>query len=125
MMCVKLFYQTRISSQAETSTASNNGIPSVSVACRSSRPDLFQWAAVMPPFTRRCISTAENLVESASQDSSACVSDVAPRIKFKRLDKTAKHIMQACILTLVLLEINNNFFFFVILIVVGIVLHRF
>ena len=43
---------------------------------------------------------AENLVESASQDSSACVSDVAARIKFKRLDKTAKHIMQACILIL-------------------------
>jgi large subunit ribosomal protein L19 len=102
MMRVKLLYQTRISSQAETSTASNNGIPLVSVACRSSRPDLFQWAAVMPPFIHRSFSTAENLVESASQDSSACVSDVAPRIKFKRLDKTAKHIMQACILALVL-----------------------
>ncbi|KAE8076952.1 hypothetical protein FH972_015569 [Carpinus fangiana] len=91
---------TRIGSQTETSTASSNGILSVSVACRSSRPDLFQRAAVMPPFICRCFSTAENLVESASQDSSACVSDVAPHIKFKRLDKTAKHIMQACILIL-------------------------
>jgi large subunit ribosomal protein L19 len=100
MMCVKLLYQTRIGSQAETSTASSNGILSVSVGCRSSRPDLFQRAAVTPPFICRCFSMAENLVESASQDSSACVSDVAPRIKFKRLDKTAKHIMQACILIL-------------------------
>lgn len=84
---------TRIGSQPEMPTPSNNGIPSVSVSC-SSRPGLLHWAAVLPPFTSRCITTVGNNVESASRDSSASISDVTPRIKFKRLDKTSKHIMQ-------------------------------
>ncbi|KAB1224775.1 50S ribosomal protein L19, chloroplastic [Morella rubra] len=58
-----------------------------SVACRGSQP----WLA---PLTSRWFSTAENRVESDSHDSSASIFDVAPRIKFKRLDKTAKNIMQ-------------------------------
>lgn len=81
-------------SQAAMATPSNNGMPSVSVSSRSSRPVLLHWAAVLPPFSSRCITTVENTVESASQDSSASIPDVTPRIKFKRLDKTAKHIMQ-------------------------------
>ncbi|XP_023878453.1 large ribosomal subunit protein bL19cy [Quercus suber] len=85
---------TRISSQAAMATPFNNGMPSVSVSSRSSRPVLLHWAAVLPPFSSRCITTVENTVESASQDSSASIPDVTPRIKFKRLDKTAKHIMQ-------------------------------
>lgn len=85
---------TRIGSQAAMATPSNNGIPSVSVSSRSSRPGLLHWAAVLPAFTSRCIATVENTVESASQDSSASIPDATPRIKFKRLDKTAKHIMQ-------------------------------
>ena len=83
-------------------TPSNNGLPSVSVSCRSSRAGLFQWAAVLPRFTSRGITTFGNPVESVSQDYSSSVSDLAPRIKFKRLDKTAKNIMQACIFALVL-----------------------
>ncbi|KAJ0104941.1 hypothetical protein Patl1_18145 [Pistacia atlantica] len=44
-------------------------------------------------FASRCITTMGNSDASASQDFSA-----TPRIKFKRLDKTARHIMQARIL---------------------------
>nr|POE78278.1 50s ribosomal protein l19, chloroplastic [Quercus suber] len=94
MMFTNLFLQTRIGSQAAMATPTNNGMPSVSVSSRSSRPVLLHWAAVLPPFSSRCITTVENTVESASQDSSASIPDVTPRIKFKRLDKTAKHIMQ-------------------------------
>lgn len=35
-----------------------------------------------------------NPAEASSEDSTAPVADVPPRIKFKRLDKTARHIMQ-------------------------------
>ncbi|KAK0587121.1 hypothetical protein LWI29_017731 [Acer saccharum] len=60
----------------------------------SNKPGLFQSAIMKPHFCSRCITTVGNPVESASQDTPAAVSDVAPRIKFKRLDKTARHIMQ-------------------------------
>lgn len=104
MMPTNLFQQIRIGSQAVPPTPSNNGLPSVSVSCRSSRAGLFQWAAVLPRFTCRGITTFGNPVESVSQDYSSSVSDLAPRLKFKRLDKTAKNIMQACIFALVLQE---------------------
>ncbi|KAG2702480.1 hypothetical protein I3843_06G085600 [Carya illinoinensis] len=91
--CRPALAYTRIGSQAETSTPSSNGMPLVSTSCISSQLDLYQSGGWIPSFGSRCISTVENNVESASQDS-ASVSDVAPRIKFKRLDKTAKHIMQ-------------------------------
>ena len=45
----------------------------------------------------RCITTTNNSGDSVAQDATDKVCDVAPHIKFKRLDKTAKHIMQACI----------------------------
>ncbi|KAK7836845.1 50s ribosomal protein l19, partial [Quercus suber] len=67
---------TRIGSQAAMATPSNNGMPSVSVSSRSSRPVLLHWAAVLPPFSSRCITTVENTVESASQDSSASIPDI-------------------------------------------------
>lgn len=52
---------------------------------------LSQRMGVMPPFASRWLST--NV--SAAQDSSVPVTDVAPpRIKFKRLDKQARNIMQ-------------------------------
>ncbi|XP_075663403.1 uncharacterized protein LOC142632983 [Castanea sativa] len=51
-------------------------------------------AAVLPRFTSRGITTFGNPVESVSQDYSSSVSDLAPCLKFKRLDKTAKNIMQ-------------------------------
>ncbi|KAJ6882316.1 50S ribosomal protein L19-1 [Populus alba x Populus x berolinensis] len=42
----------------------------------------------------RSMTTVGNPAEASSEDSSAPVADVPPRIKFKRLDKTARHIMQ-------------------------------
>lgn len=73
---------------------SNNGLASV---LGSSRLASFQQAsAPVPPFFNRFMSTETNPVGSSSQDSSTSEPDVPPRIKFKRLDKTARHIMQAC-----------------------------
>ncbi|GAY47286.1 hypothetical protein CUMW_103400 [Citrus unshiu] len=63
---------------------------------RTSGPGLFPPAMMEPHFANRCISTSESSVESASYPPAAASSDLAPRIKFKRLDKTARHIMQAC-----------------------------
>ncbi|KAI9173359.1 hypothetical protein LWI28_000219 [Acer negundo] len=60
----------------------------------SNKPCLFQSAIMKPHFCSRCMTTVGNPVESTSHDTPAAVSDVAPRIKFKRLDKTARHIMQ-------------------------------
>ncbi|KAL6972583.1 hypothetical protein U1Q18_026756 [Sarracenia purpurea var. burkii] len=42
----------------------------------------------------RCITTMNDSGDSVAQDATDSVSNVTPRIKFKRLDKTAKHIMQ-------------------------------
>ncbi|XP_024173945.1 50S ribosomal protein L19, chloroplastic-like [Rosa chinensis] len=75
-------------SQTETLTCSSSAL-----LIRSPQPGLLQWAAVSPPFPSRCITTVGNTVESATQDSTTEL-DAPPRIKFKRLDKTAKHIMQ-------------------------------
>ncbi|XP_057950683.1 large ribosomal subunit protein bL19cz-like [Malania oleifera] len=73
----------------------NFAIRSLSAVARESfRPGWFQWTAVVPNLSSRHLSTMGNPVESVLQDSSASISDVAPRIKFKRLSKTAKHIMQ-------------------------------
>ncbi|GAB2269339.1 hypothetical protein Dimus_004259 [Dionaea muscipula] len=45
-------------------------------------------------FSQRCFTTVVNPVESVSQNSSTPTADTPPRIKFKRLDKTARNIMQ-------------------------------
>ncbi|GAB2275338.1 hypothetical protein Dimus_010100 [Dionaea muscipula] len=45
-------------------------------------------------FPQRCFMTAVNPAESVSQDCSTPTADMPPRIKFKRLDKTARNIMQ-------------------------------
>lgn len=42
----------------------------------------------------RSMTTVGNSAEASPKDSPAPVADVPPRIKFKRLDKTARHIMQ-------------------------------
>lgn len=73
----------------------------------SPRPGFAQLAAVSPPFPSRCITTGGNPGESAIHDPTMSASEVAPRIKFKRLDKTAKHIMQACVYLLVVIAIHN------------------
>ncbi|XP_060671424.1 large ribosomal subunit protein bL19c isoform X2 [Ziziphus jujuba] len=86
--------QTNASCQTETSTIYSNGLLSVSASLRNHLPQFVRCAPVLPPFPSRCITTVGNSVESASKDTSASISDVPPRIKFKRLDKTARHIMQ-------------------------------
>ena len=83
--------------QTELSTLSkNNGVASVLLCNGVPRPALFQLATMVPNSPSRCISTMGEAGKSISQDASTSISDVAPRIKFKRLDKTARHIMQAC-----------------------------
>ncbi|VVB14157.1 unnamed protein product [Arabis nemorensis] len=55
-------------------------------------------SAVVPKqnftYSSRCFSTIGDSVQSTLQASPESASDVPQRIKFKRLDKTAKHIMQ-------------------------------
>ncbi|KAH7544707.1 hypothetical protein FEM48_Zijuj01G0014800 [Ziziphus jujuba var. spinosa] len=96
--------KTNASCQTETSTIYSNGLLSVSASLRNHLPQFVRCAPVLPPFPSRCITTVGNSVESASKDTSASISDVPPRIKFKRLDKTARHIMQASIHLLDILD---------------------
>ncbi|EOY22267.1 Ribosomal protein L19 family protein isoform 3 [Theobroma cacao] len=63
-------------------------LPGCSGGC--SMPGLSQLAAMMSTCSSRSMTTAA----SPTPDSSQSVTDVPPRIKFKRLDKTAKHILQ-------------------------------
>ncbi|XP_022735847.1 uncharacterized protein LOC111289245 isoform X2 [Durio zibethinus] len=53
-------------------------------------PSLSPLAAMMSTSSSRCMTTDA----SSTLDSSESVTDVPSRIKFKRLDKTARHIMQ-------------------------------
>lgn len=69
----------------------NEGVSSLSSL--NQRPSLLQMAAMMPHFPRRGIATEGHSVETPSPSSGLPV-DPPARIKFKRLDKTAKHIMQ-------------------------------
>ncbi|KAG8475837.1 hypothetical protein CXB51_032754 [Gossypium anomalum] len=76
-------YQTRFGSRTEElmSRGSSGGFPV---------PGLSPLAGMVSTSSSRCMTTAA----STTMDSSESVTDVPPRIKFKRLDKTAKHIMQ-------------------------------
>ncbi|KAJ0527784.1 putative ribosomal protein L19 [Helianthus annuus] len=56
---------------------------------------LFWGAHVLTRLTTRGITTLDESQKSESQDASTIATEVVPRIKFKRLDKTATHIMQA------------------------------
>ncbi|EEF42557.1 50S ribosomal protein L19, putative [Ricinus communis] len=60
--------------------------------CRSS--SLCFRKDAIPPLPRRNMTTTGNSVESATTVPSASTVNAAPNIKFKRLDKTARHIMQ-------------------------------
>ncbi|KAJ7981668.1 50S ribosomal protein L19, chloroplastic-like [Quillaja saponaria] len=83
---------TRICSQTEAlSCNSNNGVATL---FGGSRIGLFQQEPLLHPLHIRSIATQINSLEATSQDASFPMSDVAPRIKFKRLDKTAGHIMK-------------------------------
>ncbi|RYQ96943.1 hypothetical protein Ahy_B08g092889 [Arachis hypogaea] len=80
-------------SEALTSFESNNGLVS---ELRSSGLASFQQTAMFrPSFSSRFMSTATDSI-GFSEDIPNPVPDVPPRIKFKRLDKTGRHIMQAC-----------------------------
>ncbi|ESW18616.1 hypothetical protein PHAVU_006G055700 [Phaseolus vulgaris] len=52
------------------------------------------FGGVTQPFASRYMSTEAPSVDSSSQDSLIPEPEVPPRIKFKRLDKTGRHIMQ-------------------------------
>ncbi|KAI6682803.1 hypothetical protein NL676_028716 [Syzygium grande] len=58
--------------------------------CKCHKP----WASALPSFFSRCITTAGDSVKAPLQDSSVHLTDMPPRIKFKRLDKTARNIMK-------------------------------
>ncbi|KAL1299404.1 hypothetical protein HN51_043918 [Arachis hypogaea] len=78
-------------SEALTSFESNNGLVS---ELRSSGLASFQQTAMFrPSFSSRFMSTATDSI-GFSEDIPNPVPDVPPRIKFKRLDKTGRHIMQ-------------------------------
>ncbi|CAK9140763.1 unnamed protein product [Ilex paraguariensis] len=72
----------------------NNRVASVALFHGVPRPCVFQFSTRLPTCPSRCITTTGYSVESISQDTSSSMSDVVPRLKFKRLDKTARHIMQ-------------------------------
>ncbi|KAL5070507.1 hypothetical protein RYX36_021394 [Vicia faba] len=57
-------------------------------------PSVQHGSMLVPHFRTRFMSTETNSLDSSSQDSSSLESEVPRRIKFKRLDKTARHIMQ-------------------------------
>ncbi|CAO2834869.1 unnamed protein product [Amaranthus hypochondriacus] len=69
--------------------------PSPTSFCGSAHFGSIDGAAVLRSFDSRFYTTAVNPVASAAvEDSTSCVTDGPARIKFKRLDKTARHIMQ-------------------------------
>ncbi|XP_058730758.1 large ribosomal subunit protein bL19cz-like [Vicia villosa] len=57
-------------------------------------PSVQHGSMLVPHFQRRFMSTETNSADSSSQDSSVLEPEVPRPIKFKRLDKTARHIMQ-------------------------------
>ncbi|CAN6865558.1 unnamed protein product [Brassica oleracea] len=65
----------------------------------SSLTKAVSFSSAVPPrqnftYSPRCFSTIGDSVQSTPQGISVSAPDMVPRIKFKRLDKTAKHIMQ-------------------------------
>ncbi|GJZ93418.1 50S ribosomal protein L19, chloroplastic-like protein [Tanacetum coccineum] len=72
----------------------STGIPSVASAYRESNPCLSLRAQLVPHLTNRGVATLDESHSSDTQDASATATEVPSRIKFKRLDKTARHIMQ-------------------------------
>lgn len=109
---VTTFPQTDAFSRVE----SGNGLASVLGSSRLA--SFHQASSLVPHFRSRFMSTETNSVDS-SQDSSIPEPEVPPRIKFKRLDKTARHIMQACDCCVVLNK-DIQFFFLSFVKIVGI-----
>ena len=75
--------------------------PSPTSFCGSANFGSIDGAAAFGSSDSRCYTTAVNPVASAAvEDSTVCVTDGPARIKFKRLDKTARHIMQVYLILL-------------------------
>ncbi|XP_021733473.1 uncharacterized protein LOC110700266 [Chenopodium quinoa] len=76
--------------------ASKHGFaaPSFAFFSRSAKFGAIQEGAFSERFFHRCFSTAGTPAASITQDTTAPETDVPARIKFKRLDKTARHMMQ-------------------------------
>lgn len=72
----------------------SNGMPSVASFYIVSKPRSFLGSTPVSTLPRRGIATSVDSDNSIPQYASASVSEVAPRLKFKRLDKTARNIMQ-------------------------------
>ncbi|MFS7999420.1 hypothetical protein Hanom_Chr12g01165901 [Helianthus anomalus] len=75
-------------------------MPSVASPYRESKPGFFLGSQIL---TNRGITTSSVSQNSDPENASATPAEVTPRIKFKRLDKTARHIMQAGLYSYLLL----------------------
>ncbi|KAK9054548.1 hypothetical protein SSX86_025626 [Deinandra increscens subsp. villosa] len=73
------------------------GIPSVTSAYREAKPGFSLGARILTRLTNRGITTLDESHKSDPQNATPTATEATPRIKFKRLDKTARHIMQACL----------------------------
>ncbi|PWA82079.1 Ribosomal protein L19 [Artemisia annua] len=94
-LCSSLFETKSYGSLRELSApCKSTGIPSVASAYRESNPCLSLRAQLVPHLTNRGVATLDESHSSDTQDASATATEVPSRIKFKRLDKTARHIMQ-------------------------------
>ncbi|CAH2073004.1 unnamed protein product [Thlaspi arvense] len=80
------------------SFSSTGAFDSASTYLISSFTKAFSSSSVVPKqnfaYSSRCFSTIGDIVQSSPKGFPGSASDVPQRIKFKRLDKTAKHIMQ-------------------------------
>uniref|UniRef100_A0A7C9CUS1 Uncharacterized protein n=1 Tax=Opuntia streptacantha TaxID=393608 RepID=A0A7C9CUS1_OPUST len=70
------------------------GVPSLTLINGDAKFTTIHWPFASATSPRRCFTTATSAVESPSNDATAPGTDTPPRLKFKRLDKTARHIMQ-------------------------------
>lgn len=70
----------------------SNGMAPIVKFCAGPTPSSHYPPAFIP--SSRFFASLGISVESVPQDASASILNVPPRIKFKRLDKTARHIMQ-------------------------------
>ncbi|KAI3915832.1 hypothetical protein MKX01_013288 [Papaver californicum] len=85
--------ESKFSSSLESSACHchHNYVSSTSMLCRSHGVGISKWGAFGSAFTSRSMATDARPKEPVF----ASTNEIAPpRIKFKRLDKTARHIMQ-------------------------------
>ncbi|KAI3991725.1 hypothetical protein MKX01_038123 [Papaver californicum] len=84
--------ETKFSSPLESSACHCHSYASrTSMLCRRDGAGISKWGVFGPAFTTRSMATDAHPREPVS----GSTNDIAPpRIKFKRLDKTARHIMQ-------------------------------